>query len=255
MLQGISLTSLCKSVKTNIMKRKIWFTTGFLLLIMGCDNIYMICSLNPYYVEKNIILNPAIEGLWFARPVKSVKDSANSGKPEIWARADTTSTWSIKRYIYKQAVKTKGGQDSTIDKPENYYIARLIRPLDSVIYEFKVVLFNVNKGLYADFIPYAKENLMNSKLASNSFFEMHTLARLTIIQNRAAFSWLGADCMKEMIQKKRVRVNYKWVMDTGRFLLTASSHDLTEMIERYADQPRFIDWDAQYARLNLTRLN
>ena len=237
------------------MKRKLWITAGLLLLIIGCNNFYMMCSLNPYYVEKNIILNPAIEGSWFAKPMKSMKDSANSGKPEIWAVIDTTSNWSIKRFISKQVVKIKGGQDSTICKPENYYIAKLIHPSDSVIYQFKVVLFNVNMSLYADFIPYAKENLMNSTLASNSFFEMHTLARLTISQNHAGLSWLGADCMKEMIQKKRVRVKYQWVKDTGRFLLIASSHDLTEMIERYADQPRFIDWEAQYARLNLTRLN
>ena len=96
---------------------------------------------------------------------------------------------------------------------------------------------------------------MNSKLASGSFFEMHTLARLTLIKDSAELSWIGADCMKEMIEKKRVRVNYQWVKETGRFLLTASSAELTGMIERYADQPRFIDWNVQQARLNLSRLN
>ena len=237
------------------MKRKLWLITGLLLLFFGCNNYYMICSLNPFYVTKNIILSPAIEGSWSAKPVESTKNSSDSASSKIWGYADTTAIWTIKRVFTKEVVKTKMGQDSTTYRPENFYAAKLITPSDSAIYEFKVVLFNVRNNLYADFIPNGKEELMKSKLASNSFFEVHTLARLRIIQNHADLSWLGADCMKEMIEKKRVRVNYQWVKETGRFLITASSHDLTGMIERYADQPRFIDWDAQQARLNLTRLN
>jgi hypothetical protein len=61
--------------------------------------------------------------------------------------------------------------------------------------------------------------------------------------------------MKEMIENKRVRVNYQWVKEANKFLLTASPEELTGMIERYADQPRFIDWESQKARLMLNHLN
>jgi hypothetical protein len=60
--------------------------------------------------------------------------------------------------------------------------------------------------------------------------------------------------MKEMIEKKRVRVKYKYVPDAGRLLLTASSESLTEMIEHYAHQKRFIDWENQPAMLKLNRI-
>ena len=152
-------------------------------------------------------------------------------------------------------VKDKKGKDSTTYKPENYYIVKLLQQTDTNDYRFKVVLFKVNKALYADFIPYAKEELFKSRLSSGSFFEVHTLARVTFAGSKMDLSWLGADCMKEMIEKKRVRVNYQWVNETGRFLLSASSGDLTAMIDRYGDQPRFIDWENQQARLKLTRLN
>jgi hypothetical protein len=152
-------------------------------------------------------------------------------------------------------VKDKHGVDSTTFKPENYYHAKLTRSSDSTNYEFKVVLFHIKKDLYADFIPNNKEGLLKSKLSSGSFFEVHTLARVTLNNNQIGLSWLGADCMKEMIEKKRVRVNYQWVQETGRFVLTASSNELTAMIERYADQSRFIDWENQKAKLELTSLN
>lgn len=237
------------------MKRKLLLITGLLFLFIGCDNYYMICSLNPFYIEKNILLESRIEGSWTAKSLLAKKDSGSSSNSKIWDLADTTSTWTIKRAITKWVVKDKHGVDSTTFKPENYYIAKLTRSSDSTNYEFKVMLFRVKKGLYADFIPNNKEGLMKSKLSSGSFFEVHTLAWVTLKNNQIELSWLGADCMKEMIEKKRVRVNYQWVQAAGRFVLTASPNELTAMIDRYADQSRFIDWENQKARLELTRLN
>jgi len=236
-------------------QKKILLITVFVLLFIGCDSYYIICSLNPFYTEKNIILETRIEASWTARPIPSKKDSASSSNPDIWGLADTTSIWSIKRAISKFVVKDKHGVDSTTFKPENYYSAKLVRPADSTSYEFKVVLFRVEKGLYADFIPNNKEVLLKSKLAAYGLFETHTLARIIFIGSHVQLSWLGADCMKEMIEDKRVRVNYQWVKETGRFVLSATSKELTAMIERYADQSRFIDWENQSSQLELTRLN
>ncbi len=217
-------------------RKKLLLITGLLLLLIGCDNYYMICSLNPFYIEKSILLESRIEGSWLAKAVKATKDAGSSNDSEIWGLADTTSTWTINRAISKWVVKDKHGVDSTN-------------------YEFKVVLFRIKKGLYADFIPNNKEGLLKSKLSSGSFFEVHTLARVTLNNNQIGLSWLGADCMKEMIEKKRVRVNYQWVQEAGRFVLTASPNELTAMIDRYADQSRFIDWENQKAKLELTALN
>ena len=225
-----------------------------LMTFMGCDNFFMICSLNPFYMENKIVLEPKVEGSWMAKPLNASKDSAQANS-EIWDKIDTTSTWTIKQFIGKWVVKDKKGQDSTTYKPENYYLAKLTRVTDSTIYEFKVVLFRVKSTLYADFAPNNKDALLRSKLASNSFMEVHTLARVSLINQQMKLSWLGADCMKEMIEKKRVRVNYHYVNEVKRLMLTASSEDLTKMIERYGDQPRFINWDEQWAKLELNHLN
>jgi hypothetical protein len=235
-------------------RKKLFLITGLLLLLIGCDNYYMICSLNPFYIEKNILLESRIEGSWIAKAVEAPKDSGSSSDAKIWDLADTTSTWKISRGVTKWVVKDKRGVDSTTFKPENYYLAQLTRSTDSINYEFKVVLFRVKNGLYADFIPNNKEGLFKSKLSSGSLFEVHTLARITLNNNKIGLSWLGADCMKDMIEKKRVRVDYQWVQTAGRFVLTASSNELTAMIDRYADQPRFIDWENQKAQLELTEI-
>ena len=236
-------------------RKKLFYITGLLLLLIGCNNYYMICSLNPFYIEKNILLEPRIEGAWMAKAVQATKDAGSSDNSEIWGIADTASTWTIKRAVSEWVVKNKQGFDSTTYKSENYYKAKLTGRSDSANYEFKVVLFRVGKGLYADFMPDNKDQLMKSKLATGSFLEVHTLARVILSNNQMKLSWLGADCMKDMIEKKRVRVNYQWVQEAGKFILTASPDELTGMIERYADQTRFIDWENQKARLELTRQN
>lgn len=229
--------------------------SGLLLVLIGCDNYYMICSLNPFFIEKNILLNSSIEGSWRAKIVQTSKNSGSSNDSGIWGLADTTSTWTIKRAISKWVVKDRQGVDSTTFKPENYYLAKLTRSSDSTVYEFKVVIFGVKTGLYADFIPNNKEGLIKSKLSSYGFFEVHSLARVLINNKKIELSWLGADTMKDMIEKKRVRVNYLWVQEAGKFVLTASSNELTSMIDRYGDQARFIDWKTQKAQIELTRLN
>jgi hypothetical protein len=233
------------------MKRKTLFQiAGLMLLFYGCDT-YIISSLNPFYLEKNIVLEPGFEGSWIAKPLPVKNDSASSFS---WNQTDTTSRWIIKRFIAKGSVKNKQGKDSATYKPENFYVVKLASISDSIC-KFKVVLFKLNRVLYADFIPTDKEGLLKSQLAANGFFEVHTLARVTLNNNLVGLSWLGADCMKEMIEKKRVRVNYKWVKQADKFLLTASPQELTGMIERYGGQSRFIDWESQGAQLELNRLN
>ena len=232
--------------------KKLLPITGLLLFFTGCDSFYMMCSLNPFYIDKNVVLMSQIEGSWIAKAVHPKNESESS---DSWSHADTTSIWTIKRFISKGSVKNKQGKDSATFHPENYYIVRISNQPDSIKYNFKVVLFRVKENLYADFVPDDKEGLMKSKLAINSFFEVHTLARVTLINNQVGLSWLGSDCMKEMIEKKRVRVNYQWVKEANKFLLTASPEELTGMIERYAGQPRFIDWGSQKARLMLNSIN
>jgi hypothetical protein len=184
-------------------------------------------------------------------PMTSKQDAKDKNSP-AWKQLDTTSFWKIERVIYKEHVKTKKGKDSVFNKPANYYMIELVsNQKDTIFYKFHMTLFHVNKALYADLMPIDNAGLGKSLLANESYFTVHTLARVIIKNNQFSLSWLGAEYMKEMIEKKRVRVSYKCV--ANRLLLTGTPDQLTDMIERYADEPRFIDWDNQKAMLKLNR--
>ena len=235
--------------------QKLLIIIGIILFISGCSDFCMICSLNPFYLEKNITLAPEIEGSWMAHPMQS-KNNRGEKNNSHWEAIDTTSFWRIKRFISEEKIKTPKGKDSIVFKPQNFYVAKLsgANP-DSARYQFHLTIFRINGMLYGDFSPREVSDIHNSRMAKENYITVHTLARIQVQNKQLFVSWLGADYMKDMIEKKRVRIKYRYVPDAGRLLLTASSQDLTEMIERYADEKRFIDWENQPAMLKLNRIN
>jgi len=141
-------------------------------------------------------------------------------------------------------------------KPQNYYVVKLTgNHPDSALFQFKMVLFRIKGSLYADFSPYESQAMKESRMEKENYFAVHTLARIEVQNKQFNISWLGSDYMKDMIEKKRVRIKYHYVQDAKRLLLTASSEELTRMIERYAHETRFIDWEDQPAMLKLTPIN
>ena len=228
------------------------FLLCMILLLTGCTDFFMICSLNPFYLDKNITLAQEIEGRWKAMPLHMIPEKKQEGKNDVWKQMDTTSVWKIERRISRETLKTSHGKDSIAYRALNFYRVSLIGSSpEASVYQFKMVLFRINKALYADFMPIENTGLEKSRFASESYFKIHTLARVIIQDGQLQLSWLGATYMKEMIEKKRVRINYRWIGDAGRLLLTGSSGKLTGMIEHYAGEPRFIDWDKQPTMLKL----
>ncbi len=235
--------------------RKILFVALALIFISGCSDFVMICSLNPFFLKKDVVVIPEIEGSWTAHAVLQKSDS-DSKNISPWETVDTTLVWRIERFISVEKQKTKKGTDSTIYRPQDEYLIKLTTAnSDTAHYQFWLTLFRINGVLYGDISPREVDAVKNSRMVRENYFTVHTLARIEVQNSQLFISWLGNDYMREMIEKKRVRIAYRYVPDAGRLLLTASSKDLTDMIERYAHQERFIDWKNQPAMLKLNRIN
>jgi hypothetical protein len=236
--------------------KKVLVIAAFCFVVAGCTDFFMICSLHPFYLDKNVVLVAEVEGVWSAKPVFPQITGESKEKTDVWFKIDTLSQWKIERTIVRSTQKTSQGKDTTTYNPMNYYEVKLLSiGRDTLQYTFKMVMFRINKVLYADFTPTGNTSLSGSRLARENYFPVHTLARLKIEGVNMDISWLGAEYMKEMIEKKRVRVNYKWIESAKRLLLTGSSEQLTGMIDHYAGEPRFIDWENQQAMLHLNRIN
>ena len=148
--------------------RKLLIVFGILLFISGCSSFCMICSLNPFYLDKDLVLSPEIEGNWSVHPILSPKDSTDKHSTP-WEEADTTSIWRINRFISEEKVKTKKGKDSTVFKPQNFYVVKLTgdNP-DSAKYRFELNIFRVKGVLYADFSPREIAAIKDSRMAKEN---------------------------------------------------------------------------------------
>src|SRR5512135_722753 len=135
------------------MKRlKVYIVGAVILFLSGCSDFVMICSLNPFYMDKNVTLVPQVEGKWNAIPWKGKSKSSEEGKSPVWNKADTSSIWKIERVIWKQTEKNSKGKDSTVLRPQKFYEVKLLQNrADSADYQFKMVLFRIKNILYADF--------------------------------------------------------------------------------------------------------
>jgi hypothetical protein len=208
-----------------------------LFIQAGCDDYTMICSLNPFYIEKQVVLLPQIEGVWQANPDLSLD-------PSIWKTVDKTCHWNVSQ-------KLDGDK-----KPVNEYLVEIYRNKpDSIGFSFKLRIFMADNQLYADFCNASNIASDNSRLTFENQYPVHTLARIINKDNQIVLSWLNDETMISMIEEKRVRASFKWVNSANRVLLTGSSAQLFEMVEKYCNEKRFVDWEKQEAMLTLTRVN
>ncbi len=233
---------------------KILIVFGVFLLLGGCNDFFMVCSVNPFYTSENIVVDNLMEGCWSSQPL-SVENCGND-KSVVWKQADTTLLWKIERYISKDTYKDRNGKDSVSMKPQNHYTIRLQIPgTDSTSYMFKMVLFRVKGNLYADIMPLTNFAIEHSRMVKDNFLLVHTLARVNEAGRSRTLAWLSEETMKKMIEEKHVRARYLYSSSVERFMLTGPSEQLTAMIERHGSEKRFIDWDCQPAFMKLNPVN
>ena len=228
---------------------------AFIILITGCSEDAMVCSVNPFYLDKNVVYIPEIAGYWSAKPI--YPDSINEDYKNPWEDTDTNSVWSITRPTVIVNPEYPSETDTAVIYPYRNYILTLKKPKDSIYYRFHLTLFKIENTLYADFLPNIIPTIEKSTLLRESINNgYHTLARVEMNDSLLILTWLSGYSMAEMIANKRVRTEFMWDAQRERFIsiiLTSNSKELTFMIQRYFNQKRFIDWTNQPAMIKLVK--
>ncbi len=241
------------------MKTRFSIITIFsILIVSACNSNFIVCSLYPFYIPQNIVNNDHIEGLWKAEifdeselPAEII-DNSSTFYNYYWGVMDTLCKWSIKRFAYETKYGTHSGKDSIGYLPGNYYVVQLIGNNSyTALYKFKLVLFRVKGELYGDFTPFETDGLKNSLLANSLYLKVHTLAKIDLKGKKMRISFLSNDTMQALIGLKHARIKHRLIGETNRLTLTATSNELTTMIEKYGKSPRFINWDRQSTMLKL----
>lgn len=228
---------------------------AFIILLTGCSEDALVCSVNPFYLDKNVVFIPEINGNWFAKPI--YPDSIYDDYKNPWEDTDTNSVWSIWRPTLIVNPEYPSETDTAVIYPYKHYSLTLKNPTDSIDYQFILTLFKIENTLYADFLPSSIPSIEKSTLLRESINRgYHTLARVEMNDSLLILSWLSGYSMAEMIENKRVRTKFMWDAQRENFIsiiLTSNRKELTFMIQRYFNQKRFIDWTNQPAMIKLVK--
>lgn len=177
-----------------------------LIVLLGIFVLSLSCvlSLNPLYTEKDLVVEPKIEGNW-----------ADKEGKEIW----TFEKASEKSYKLTIVQKEKSGESSEKSETEE--------PV-----KFAVHLVKLGNYIFMDLYPQEPD-------IKNDFYKWHLLpahsfSRIWIEQDNVKISMLSIDWFKKMIEKKKVKIAYEKI-DENRFVMTAPTEKLQKFVLKYAE--------------------
>ena len=172
---------------------------GIFVLSVSC-----VLSLHPLYTEKDLVVEPKLEGNWADKEGKEFWTFEKSGE---------------KSYKLTIVQKEKGSESSEKSGED-----------ESV--KFDVHLVKLGNYIFMDLYPQEPD-------IKNDFYKWHLLpahsfSRIWIEQDIVRISMLSIDWFKKMIEKKKVKIAYEKI-DENRFVLTAPTEKLQKFILKYAE--------------------
>lgn len=185
--------------------RNLFIITILALFLSGC----LVLSFYPFYTEKDLFENDILTGKWID------EDSLvwNFTHPVI----NTNTSETVNKKTYN---------------------------LNLADYDFKNTSYNVNlfkleKTYFLDFYIEKIENQTSQPSKSDvtwwslHLLPVHTIAKLTIVNDTLNISWFDIAWLEDQIKEKKIKIRHE--KNGENILLTANTKDLQKMISKYAE--------------------
>ena len=191
------------------------------LIILACLILLNSCivkSLQPFYTNETVVKNDKISGTW---------NDQNGGLWKIISFEDE---------FEKNLESNEKLSDEDKEIKEKFKDSYFVNYTDKKKRDadFFIFLFELDKNLYADFIPFFTNSNDLNELEENHLTPTHSVAKVNFSkENKITFSWFREDKLSKLIQNKRVRIKYLKNEVSGDVLLLDTSENLQEFIKRY----------------------
>jgi len=172
-----------------------------LLVILGLAAPAGACltSLEPLYTEKDLILDPALEGQW--------------------SDGGTTLTLTLTNTEEKSYEAVFASNPETGQKPQKF-LAHLVK---------------LKKVLFLDLFPQPEKNEASGFLQSH-LVPFHSFARLKLEGDALELAWMDYSWFEKMIKEKKIRIAHQVLAD-DRIVVTADTKRLQKFALKYASNP------------------
>jgi len=172
---------------------------GILFLTLSC-----VLSLHPLYTEKDLVLEPKLEGSW-----------ANKDGKELWTFKKSGEKVYELTAVHKESKQESG---KTIE--------------ETATGKFDAHLMKLGNYIFMDLYP--QEPDIKNAFYKYHFLPAHSFSRIWIEQDIFRISVFNEDWLKKMIEKKKVKITYE-KLDNDRIVLTAPTEKLQKLILKYVE--------------------
>jgi hypothetical protein len=171
-------------------KRNLFAIAAVAILLAAC-----IPSVNPFYTDKDVVLDPHLVGEW--------QEKGKTNEPEVWKFEQSTN----KTY---QLTVMKGGTTG----------------------EFDAHLFKLKGEQFLDLIPADCHYATNqADLVAFSMFPGHLLLRVGQIDPELKFAAMDYDWLEKFLKNNPKAIGHH--LESERIILTADTRDLQKFVLKH----------------------
>jgi hypothetical protein len=204
------------------MKNLILYTAliSGLILPVSC-----LTSLQPLVTDNNIITDERISGTWQCEDA-TIQIKRLEQLPEMYGDRD--------RRTFTRGNTNPAFLSKTYEVTFNK---------NDVLYSMVGAITSIQNDLFIEFSPMKINDPKNAEVSSfevnNTYLTSFTIARLKIKNDHAAdIQFLNGDFIKEQIRAGNMRIKHEQNDLFNTFLITASSSELKQFLEKYGNDDR-----------------
>ena len=217
---------LSNNLNLNTMKTRILFL-GLLLFIL---NACIVKSLNPFYTQNTKVEDTFLEGKWTDK---------NEGVWELLTFESEIKNYYKKEEFDKDGVKTtveveiKEADKKLLEEYKNSYFVKYTHKNEEEAY-FIATPFEINGQVFLDFTPFMEGFETGNDLAKYHMIGTHSLVKYEkLMDNQIKLTWFDEDVIKDLLDNDRVKIKHEKIGIEKKYLLTASSEELTKFLEKF----------------------
>ena len=194
-------------------QRKYYFVLLFALLIAGC-----VRSLYPFFTEDDLIFEPKLVGTWIEKEAKN--------------------TWIFEK---------KGEKEYILHHYEAEYGSSMGAKVPGDTAKFTAQLGKLGKYIFLDISPDEVETNIKNGFYNFHLLPLHTISRVWLEGDSLKLAMFDSEWLENMINNNAFKIKHAKLND--QLILTASTSELQQLIQKYAENTKAFPKPVSFHRL------
>ncbi|RNC87187.1 MAG: hypothetical protein ED556_07135 [Winogradskyella sp.] len=183
-------------------------------------------SIQPFYVSQALEYNVALKGEW------------TDNKKGAWEIISFKEVW--EKDNDPNVSLSKEDKDAYNRYKEGYFVKYTKKETEA---SFIAMPFKVNDHIFLDFTPFEYDSDELNGLLGQHLLKTHSVAQVNFNNDEITLKWLSEKAIKSLIKNNRLRIKHEKIGIDQDLVLTASSQELYQFLEKFTVSDFEEKWD------------